>query len=231
MTLEKRLPKNHPIIISPSTPYVIKQIQRYGHIEEKQQQHDIDMVRSKIDHDKFEDKLITIPWIQLSSLNIDELDDKYLDFDVKSKVSKFLQKYPLQPIFCCSRFGFSFDFIHDGNDEMNDKDIIKIIRIAGEHEDYYDPDFFVYNDIFVIKPCGHKKYFDVEFIEKIREISAENGRFRGSYFDDYNEGNILLNEKYTKNNVEIIHYGYCMNIFPSTDNHQTIVDKKRNCIC
>jgi hypothetical protein len=42
------------------------------------------------------------------------------------------------------RFGCSKTVLDDG----------RVIRIAGEHEDYYDPDFFIYNDVVVIEPDG-----------------------------------------------------------------------------
>lgn len=44
-----------------------------------------------------------------------------------------------RPIWCYERFGKSITFLSDG----------RCIEIAGEHEDYYDPDFCIYNDVFV----------------------------------------------------------------------------------
>ncbi len=43
------------------------------------------------------------------------------------------------PIWCAKRFGQSLTFLPDG----------RIVQIAGEHEDHYDPDFCIYNDVFV----------------------------------------------------------------------------------
>ncbi len=43
------------------------------------------------------------------------------------------------PIWCAQRFGQSMTFLPDG----------RIVQIAGEHEDFYDPDFCIYNDVFV----------------------------------------------------------------------------------
>ena len=48
------------------------------------------------------------------------------------------------PIWCADRFGQSLTFLEDG----------RIIQIAGEHEDGYDPDFCIYNDVFVHAPDG-----------------------------------------------------------------------------
>ena len=48
------------------------------------------------------------------------------------------------PVWCADRFGQSLTFLPDG----------RIIQIAGEHEDGYDPDFCIYNDVFVHAPDG-----------------------------------------------------------------------------
>jgi ankyrin repeat protein len=48
------------------------------------------------------------------------------------------------PVWCAQRFGQSITFLPDG----------RIVQIAGEHEDYYDPDFCIYNDVFVHEPDG-----------------------------------------------------------------------------
>lgn len=53
------------------------------------------------------------------------------------------QNYPgatfRSPVWCAQRFGQSITFLEDG----------RVIQIAGEHEDSYDPDFCIYNDVFV----------------------------------------------------------------------------------
>jgi ankyrin repeat protein len=48
------------------------------------------------------------------------------------------------PVWCAQRFGQSLTFLPDG----------RIVQIGGEHEDYYDPDFCIYNDVFVHHPDG-----------------------------------------------------------------------------
>lgn len=48
------------------------------------------------------------------------------------------------PMWCFDRFGRSSTTLRDG----------RIVHIGGEHEDYYDPDFFIYNDVVVIDPDG-----------------------------------------------------------------------------
>jgi hypothetical protein len=49
-----------------------------------------------------------------------------------------------KPVWCFSRFGQSITLLPDG----------RVIVIAGEHEDYYDPDFYIYNDIVVYDRQG-----------------------------------------------------------------------------
>ena len=46
------------------------------------------------------------------------------------------------PDWCFERYGMSRTSMSDGS----------IICIAGEHEDYYDPDFCIYNDMIVLRP-------------------------------------------------------------------------------
>lgn len=42
------------------------------------------------------------------------------------------------PLWCYQRFGRSITILPDG----------RIVEIAGEHEDSYDPDFCIYNDVY-----------------------------------------------------------------------------------
>jgi len=48
------------------------------------------------------------------------------------------------PCWCNTRFGQSRTALEDG----------RTILIGGEHEDYYDPDFFIYNDVIVTDATG-----------------------------------------------------------------------------
>lgn len=48
------------------------------------------------------------------------------------------------PMWCFDRFGKSETALPDG----------RVVHIGGEHEDYYDPDFFIYNDVIVVAPDG-----------------------------------------------------------------------------
>ncbi|RYX81143.1 ankyrin repeat domain-containing protein [bacterium] len=48
------------------------------------------------------------------------------------------------PVWCYHRFGKSINQLPDG----------RFIEIGGEHEDWYDSDFYIYNDVFVHYPDG-----------------------------------------------------------------------------
>ena len=48
------------------------------------------------------------------------------------------------PTWCFHRFGSTRTLLPDG----------RVICIGGEHEDYYDPDFCIYNDVIVVQPNG-----------------------------------------------------------------------------
>lgn len=53
------------------------------------------------------------------------------------------------PVFSFDRFGRSITRLPDG----------RLVLIAGEHEDSYDPDFFIYNDVCVLDGKGGIDYF------------------------------------------------------------------------
>lgn len=48
------------------------------------------------------------------------------------------------PMWCFDRFGASRTTLADG----------RVVHIGGEHEDFYDPDFCIYNDVTVVGPDG-----------------------------------------------------------------------------
>ena len=54
------------------------------------------------------------------------------------------------PGWCFDRFGKSLTFMPDGRE----------IHIAGEHEDYYDPDFYIYNDVIVVYPDDTVEFYN-----------------------------------------------------------------------
>ena len=54
-----------------------------------------------------------------------------------------------EPVWCYERFGRTITELLDG----------RIVEIAGEHEDYYDPNFCIYNDVVVYQGDGTFKIF------------------------------------------------------------------------
>ena len=52
-------------------------------------------------------------------------------------------------MWCFDRFGQSTTTFPDG----------RMVLIAGEHEDHYDPDFYIYNDLVVGREGGEKTIF------------------------------------------------------------------------
>ncbi len=59
------------------------------------------------------------------------------------------------PDWCFDRMGMTRTPMSDG----------RIICIAGEHEDFYDPDFCIYNDVIVLKPALGKDTVDLDSSE------------------------------------------------------------------
>jgi hypothetical protein len=53
------------------------------------------------------------------------------------------------PVWCANRFGQSITLLPDG----------RIVQVAGEHEDFYDLDFCIYNDVFVHEPDGTMRIY------------------------------------------------------------------------
>jgi mRNA-degrading endonuclease RelE of RelBE toxin-antitoxin system len=53
------------------------------------------------------------------------------------------------PCWCFDRFGQSKTQLVDG----------RVVFVSGEHEDHYDPDFFIYNDVVVCHPNGRVEIY------------------------------------------------------------------------
>lgn len=79
-------------------------------------------------------------WLSMIRSGVDAYNAT-MKYEGKSSVSK-------APVWCASRFGQSWTLLHDG----------RIILVAGEHEDGYDPDFCIYNDVWVRQLDGR---FDI----------------------------------------------------------------------
>lgn len=88
--------------------------------------------------------------------NPEKLDIKFWRAMIVSRVSAYAARVIFndtnlcndQPVWCYQRFGQSITQLPDGS----------VIEIAGEHEDFYDPDFCIYNDVVVYDGHGN---FDI----------------------------------------------------------------------
>lgn len=85
------------------------------------------------------------------------MDNVVWNWLVKTKISAYKAAEEMQadggqeagPTWCFERFGQSSTLLPDGRE----------VFIGGEHEDYYDPDFHIYNDVVVIEPGGSVSIF------------------------------------------------------------------------
>lgn len=55
----------------------------------------------------------------------------------------------MSPMWCSGRFGQTETHLSDGS----------IVSVGGEHEDHYDPDFYIYNDVIVRHPDGSTEIY------------------------------------------------------------------------
>jgi len=84
--------------------------------------------------------------------NPERMTNPLWDWLVRTRVTAFEAAerfgYPSSftagPAWCCARFGQSATALPDG----------RVVLIGGEHEDHYDPDFRIYNDVIVLHPDG-----------------------------------------------------------------------------
>lgn len=83
--------------------------------------------------------------------NPEEVDEPYYRFMIRHRWGGYAagekpkkRGRPEEANWSAARFGQSRTFLPDG----------RIVEVAGEHEDAYDPDFCIYNDVFVHHPDG-----------------------------------------------------------------------------
>jgi hypothetical protein len=89
---------------------------------------------------------------RLGTSNPERMNNPVWEWLIKSKVNAYMaaEKFkmnegcPDSPRWCFDRFGQSTTELSDG----------RKVLIAGEHEDFYDPDFYIYNDVVVIDSAG-----------------------------------------------------------------------------
>lgn len=89
--------------------------------------------------------------------NPERMNNPVWEWLVKSRINAYLATERLNgpsamdagPGWCFDRFGQSSNQLPDG----------RVVFIAGEHEDSYDPDFYIYNDVVIQNPSGQIEIF------------------------------------------------------------------------
>ncbi|KAK0623763.1 hypothetical protein B0T14DRAFT_517016 [Immersiella caudata] len=128
------------------------------------------------------------------------------------------------PTWCFDRFGRTATWLPDG----------RIVFIGGEHEDGYDPDFCIYNDVVVVTPAAEPEVITREIHVPKVEDDREDGDWE-EYWSDFEGGEV--NEAWIAivgleiappRPEEITIYGYPKTVFPPTDGHVAVyVEVKR----
>jgi len=94
---------------------------------------------------------------RLGTTNPERMDNPVWEWLVRCRISAFQASerfdgpdaFEAGPGWCFDRFGQSSTQLADG----------RLVLIGGEHEDYYDPDFYIYNDVVVQHPDGRTAIF------------------------------------------------------------------------
>jgi len=87
---------------------------------------------------------------RFGTCNPEEIHEPFWDGMIRAGIGAYQADtlYPDEPggapVWCAQRFGQSLTMLPDG----------RIVQIGGEHEDSYDEDFCIYNDVFVHLPGG-----------------------------------------------------------------------------
>lgn len=93
---------------------------------------------------------------RFGAANPEEMDEPFWRAMIRAGVNAYQPRRIYEggrigggPIWCADRFGQSLTFLPDG----------RIVEIGGEHEDSYDPDFCIYNDVIVHDALGSVRIF------------------------------------------------------------------------
>jgi ankyrin repeat protein len=95
--------------------------------------------------------------VRFGASNPEKIDDPFRLAMIRSGASAWQAEKALsrgddtdeRPTWTYERFGRTTTLLADG----------RIVEIGGEHEDYYDPDFCIYNDVTVFLPDGEIRHF------------------------------------------------------------------------
>lgn len=84
--------------------------------------------------------------------NPEQMNNRVWEWLIRSRISAYQAGEKLGgPSPCVAGPGWCFDRFGQSTTELPDG---RKVLIAGEHEDYYDPDFYIYNDVVVEHPDG-----------------------------------------------------------------------------
>jgi hypothetical protein len=121
-----------------------------------------------------------------------------------------------RPIFCFQRFGRTETILPDG----------RIVYIAGEHEDFYDPDFFIYNDVVVVRGRADTRArleperMSAPSSDDPEDFEAGDAGWRKYVFEERTKEilrNALAAEGASPDDIDI--YRYPTDVFAPTDFH------------
>ena len=105
-----------------------------------------------------------------------------------------------RPVWCFARFGATQTYLPDG----------RLIRIGGEHEDCYDSDFQIYNDVVVIQNSHMVKACPMYAMPPPSNFPLNTEQDAASSVPK------ILG---TSNPNDVTIYGYPQSVFPPTDFH------------
>lgn len=88
-------------------------------------------------------------------------DKKHAFLKNGEKFPSLMRERPDGPVWSFDRFGVSSTKLDDGC----------IIHVGGEHEDFYDSDFCIYNDVIVEHPGGRFDFISIRRTCFLRRIS------------------------------------------------------------
>ncbi|NTU80999.1 MAG: ankyrin repeat domain-containing protein [Chloroflexales bacterium] len=89
-------------------------------------------------------------WRRFGRANPEVMDEPFWQAMVRSRAAAYTARSSYgdtgdgEPVWCFARFGRSLVALPDG----------RFVEIGGEHEDFYDPDFCIYNDVVVYHGDG-----------------------------------------------------------------------------
>jgi ankyrin repeat protein len=143
-------PYQENAIKAAATPEIVELLVQHG---EELSDVDGDMRRKLVGHesaapaDLFDRKLRKYRRRTFGKSNPERMNNDYWDAMVRSRDTAYaarskplrLSEFDGQPIWCFHRFGQTITKLPDG----------RYVEIGGEHEDFYDPDFCIYNDVVV----------------------------------------------------------------------------------